>query len=81
MKTELLISLFKKNYPYPKDVFISPTKEQLGKFYEVLKYNEMSPDAFMRYACRIGYDVCVFIIESNQETIKFDQGEGKWTLN
>ncbi len=67
MKAESVISQLKKNHPYPEDVFIPPTKEQWEKFDEILKHNGMSPDAFMGHACRIGYDACIYIIESNQE--------------
>ena len=62
-----LINFLKKSHPYPKNIFIPPTNEQWKKFHKTLRDAEISGDGFAGAAARMGYDACIYIIESNQE--------------
>ena len=62
-----LIKHLKRNHPYPEDVFIPPTKEQWERFHKILEDAGFSSGPFIGHACRIGYDACIYMFESNQE--------------
>lgn len=59
-----ILKHLKKNHPYPKDVFIEPTKEQWDKFHRLLSSKEMPSGAFIGTACRIGYNACLHQLEN-----------------